>query len=213
VPTGSNPDELCINGMSFSRRNSVWANSALVATVDCRDWQHLEAEHGPLAGMQLQIDIEREAARLGGGNYTCPVQRVTDFMTGTLSGRPLPTSSYRLGIKEAPLHTLYSAPMNEAFTTALQRFDKQMPGYICDDALLHGAETRTSAAVRINRDDATLESLNVKGLYPSAEGAGYAGGIVSAAVDGLRVGQIIAADLLGTSLDADAAVYRVSSTY
>jgi uncharacterized FAD-dependent dehydrogenase len=207
VPTSTDSGLLCINGMSFSKRNSKWANSALVATVGEADWAHHVAAHGTLAGMELQREIELEAAVRGGGNFVVPVQRVIDFRAGELSSpAALPTSSYRLGIKSAPLHDLYSPCMTESILRALKRFEAQMPGFASHpEALLHAAETRTSAPVRIDRAADTTQSLTLAGLHPSGEGAGYAGGIVSSAVDGLLVGRVIAAELTGSSAAADAA--------
>lgn len=191
VPTSTNEEELCINGMSFSLRNSVWANSALVTTVDENDWRYFEGDDPSLAGVALQKYIERQAATLGGGNFVCPVQRVTDYLSDKVSDNSLPTSSYRLGVKSAALHTLYSQDITNSIKEALYKFNKIKPGFVCDEAMLHAAETRTSSPVQIIRDKETLESVSLKGLYPAGEGAGYAGGIVSAAVDGLKIGQMI----------------------
>ena len=197
VPTSTDSELLCINGMSFSRRDSKWANSALVATVGEEDWGHLIAQHGPLAAMELQREIELEAAKRGGGQFVAPVQRVVDFLSGQLSTVELPSSSYRLGIKSATLHDLYSPRMTEVIKQALGKFEAQMPGFASSPmAMLHAAETRTSAPVRVERG-ADTQSLTMKGLHPSGEGAGYAGGIVSSAVDGLHVGRVIAAELTG----------------
>ncbi|KAA6420919.1 MAG: oxidoreductase electron carrier [Trebouxia sp. A1-2] len=194
VPTTTNPEELCINGMSFSRRNSLWANSALVVAVQPPDWAHLEHQHGALAGVALQIQAERLAARLGGGNLVAPVQRVTDFLAGQLSSGVLPSSSYRLGVKSAGLHEVYSPAISQALKSALQQFEQKLPGFVSDAGLLHGVETRTSSPVRIDRG-LDLQSLSTAGLYPCGEGAGYAGGIVSAAVDGMKIAQAIVQDL------------------
>jgi uncharacterized FAD-dependent dehydrogenase len=200
VPTSTDAELLCINGMSFSRRDSKWANSALVSTVAENDWSHLVGEHKELAGMALQREIELEAARRGGGQFVAPVQRVADFLENKISTKDsLPSSSYRLGTKSSSLHKLYSESMTEAIKKALIRFEKQMPGFASSPlALLHAAETRTSAPVRIDRG-ADTQSLTLRGLHPSGEGAGYAGGIVSSAVDGLHVGRQIVAELTGRS--------------
>lgn len=196
VTTSTSPDELCINGMSFSRRNSAWANSALVVGVLPSDWSHLEALHGPLAGVELQRAYEREAASRGGGNLVAPVQLATDFLAGRGSlPDTIPSSSYRLGVRAAPLHDLYAPPLSAALCAALQRFEAQLPGFVSDQAVLHGAETRTSAPVRVDRDGATCQSLSHPGLFPVGEGAGYAGGIVSAAVDGIKVAEAVLASL------------------
>lgn len=129
----------------------------------------------------------------------CPVQRVTDFMDDVLSEGTLPTSSYRLGVQSAPLHALFSEEVTSALKQALRRFERSKPGFITDQALLHGVETRTSCPIRIDRGK-DCQSVSTPGLFPAGEGAGYAGGIVSAAVDGLLVGRAVAADILGQSM-------------
>eukprot|EP00873_Tetraselmis_striata_P000080 jgi/Tetstr1/420344/TSEL_011464.t1 len=198
VPTSTDAAFLCVNGMSFSRRNSKWANSALVVGVLPEDWAPWEPEFGSLAGVHLQETIEQRAAVMGGGNLVAPVQRARDFLTGELSSEPLPSSSYRLGVKSAPCHLLFPPPITAALREALNRFEARMPGFLHEEALLHGVETRTSAPVCIRRTEAMC-SVNTEGLWPAGEGAGYAGGIVSAAVDGMRVGQALAAFLSGAA--------------
>jgi uncharacterized FAD-dependent dehydrogenase len=198
-PTSVTEDELCINGMSFSRRNSLWANSAIVCTIGIEDFAPFveRSMHPALAGVEFQRHIERRAAEMGGGNFTCPVQTVPDFLSGSLSNeRRLPTSSYRLGVKSARLDTLYSPEITTSIKEALHEFGRMKgPRFIGDQALLHGAETRTSSPVVIVRDHETLESTAIRGLYPAGEGAGYAGGIVSAAVDGIRIGNALVTKL------------------
>lgn len=201
VPTSVDENELCVNGMSFSRRQSKWANSAIVVSVtptDCAatlgiDWKDDGSD--PLIGVRWQREIEREAARRGGGGLVVPVQRVTDFMLGQGDdgSTPFPTSSYRLGVRPALCHEIYPAFVTEALREALLRFDKEMPGFITPEALLHGVETRTSCPVQIARDKVTLQSKNVRHLFPVGEGAGHAGGIVSAAVDGMKAGAAVTA--------------------
>ena len=161
-----------------------------------------------LAGLLFQRAMEQEACRRGGGDLVCPVQRVTDFLAGVPStdAPDFPQSSYRLGVKPTSLHDLYPPPITEAIRRALREFDRRLPGFISDQALLHGVETRTSSAVRVSRDPSTLECEGVPGLFPCGEGAGYAGGIVSAAVDGLKVAQSLI-----RSLDAAAAAAAASS--
>lgn len=194
-PTSITEDELCINGMSFSRRNSLWANSAIVCTIGVDDFAPYvdRALHPALAGVEFQKHIERRAAEMGGGNFTCPVQTVPDFLAGSLSDeKRLPTSSYRLGVKSARLDTLYPTDITASIKDALREFGRMKgASFIGDEALLHGAETRTSSPVVIIRDRETLESTSIRGLYPAGEGAGFAGGIVSAAVDGLRIGAAV----------------------
>lgn len=201
VPSSTDPNEVCVNGMSFSKRDSVWANSALVVTVDAEDpiLEPYREEHGVLAGLAFQRDMENRASVLGGGNWTVPVQRVTDFCNGQVSST-IPSSSYRLGVQSAPCHELYPAPITAALTDALtNHFSKNMPGYYHPDGLLHAVETRTSSPLRISRDRETLQALGSENLFPAGEGAGFAGGIVSAAVDGLVVAEGVLDKLYGTS--------------
>lgn len=187
------PNYLCINGMSFSKRQSPWANAAIVVSVSPDDMIPLGGS-SPLRGMIWQQLHEKKAAEMGGGNLVAPVQRVTDFLRGQINsiGDSSPIkSSYRLGVREANCHEIYPPFVTEALRRALIEFDRRMPGFVCDDAILHGVETRTSSPVQIVRDKITFESVSVQGLYPSGEGAGYAGGIISAAVDGMKVARAI----------------------
>ncbi|KAK3221643.1 hypothetical protein Dsin_008668 [Dipteronia sinensis] len=194
VLTSTNPSELCINGMSFSRRSSRWANAALVVNVSTKDFDALNF-HGPLAGVEFQREFERRAATMGGGNFVVPVQTVTDFLENNLSATPVPPSSYRLGVKAANLHELFPTHITDALKHSISMFDKELPGFISKAALLHGVETRTSSPLQIPRCNDTYESTSLKGLYPVGEGAGYAGGIVSAAVDGMYAGFAVAKNL------------------
>lgn len=204
MPTSVNPEELCINGMSFSQRQSKWANSALVVSVKPDDMVSATGDWAPdypLRGVLWQEHFERAAASMGGGDLVAPVQRVTDFLVGQMSTPDEDTgsfsSSYRMGVRAAPLHELYPPFITAAVREALHTFNQRMPGFICPEAILHGVETRTSAPVQITRDRCTFECVSLKGLYPAGEGAGYAGGIVSAAVDGLRVGKAVCGEVSG----------------
>jgi len=202
VPASTDPSEVCVNGMSFSRRDSLWANSALVVTVAPDDpvLDSYRNTAGVLAGVAFQRDMERKAAAMGGGNLTVPVQRVTDFINGVAS-TSAPASSYRLGVKPAACHEIYPAALTTALRHALTNFfAEQMPGYVCEEAVLHAVETRTSSPVRIARDDANLKAIGIDHLFPAGEGAGFAGGIVSAAVDGMAVADAVEASLTGTPL-------------
>ena len=217
VPSSTEEGELCINGMSFSKRDSVFANSAMVVTVDPDDkiLEQYRKDHGNLAGLEFQRDMERKAFELGGGDMRAPVQRLTDFVDQRIT-ESVPPSSYRLGVKPAELHDIYPEPIYNALVHAIvNNFEKQMPGFLCNDAILHGVETRTSSPVRVLRDKETLQASGVDNLFPSGEGkemissqlyhcrtfsnklyifyvgAGFAGGIVSAAVDGLMVANAI----------------------
>jgi len=195
VPSSTEHGELCINGMSFSKRDSIWANSAMVVTVSPDDpiLEKYRLTHGTLAGLEFQRDMERKAYDLGGGGMRAPVQRLTDFVNGKVSeSESVPSSSYRLGVTSAACHDIYPQPLYNALVHAItHNFDKQMPGFLCDQALLHGVETRTSSPVRVLRDSTTLQASGVDNMFPSGEGAGFAGGIVSAAVDGLLVANAI----------------------
>ena len=199
VPASTNPAEVCVNGMSFSKRDSLWANSALVVTVDPDDpiLDEYRASHGVLAGVAFQQDMERRAAEMGGGNLVVPVQRLTDFINESPS-ISAPPSSYRLGVKPSPVHKIYPKPMVHALKDALvNHFDRQMPGYVCDEGLLHAVETRTSSPLRISRDRESLQAIGIHRLFPAGEGAGFAGGIVSAAVDGLVVAEAVLEEIFG----------------
>ncbi len=186
VPASTENDEVVVNGMSLSRRDSPFANSGLVSTVEPEDLKPYAHEHGVLAGMAFQKHLERAAKQAGGGGQVAPGQRVTDFLSGKISAN-LPTTSYFPGVNPAPLHELLPPWITSRMREGLRLFDRQMRGYVSDEVLLLGFETRTSSPVRIPRRDDTLQHPDVTGLFPCGEGAGYAGGIVSAAMDGLRV--------------------------
>ncbi|XP_066368041.1 uncharacterized protein [Miscanthus floridulus] len=194
VPTSTNPSELCINGMSFSRRASKWANSALVVTVSSHDFKPFQS-HGPLAGVEFQREFERRAAMMGGGDFVVPAQCVTDFISNRLSVTTLPPSSYRLGVRPSNLHELFPPYITEALQQSIIMIDREMPGFVSSKAVLHGVETRTSSPLQISRHGETYESTSLRGLYPIGEGAGYAGGILSAAVDGMYCGFALAKQL------------------
>jgi hypothetical protein len=193
VPASTEPDGLVINGMSLSRRDSPYANSGLVVGVEPHDWERAGFD-GALGGVELQRTIEREAMIAGGNDLAAPATRVTDFLAGRAS-TTVPESSYLPGLVAsdvAPVLNRAGLPIADGIKQALRAFDKKMRGYITSEAVLVATESRTSAPVRVPRDPATLESVDLAGLYPAGEGAGYAGGIVSAAMDGLRIGRAIA---------------------
>jgi hypothetical protein len=169
----------------LARRDSPFANSGIVVTVEPKDTAHLQSEHGALAGVAFQKALEVLASQSGGGKQQAPGQRVTDFLKNRLS-RDLPDTSYRPGIVSAPLHELIPKFISWRMQRGLTQFGKSKPGYITEESNLVGFETRTSSPVRIPRDHKTCEHLELEGLFPCGEGAGYAGGIVSAALDGLR---------------------------
>jgi uncharacterized FAD-dependent dehydrogenase len=192
VPCATENDEVVVNGMSLSKRDSPFANSGMVVTVEPEDTKELQKEHGVLAGIAFQKALEHSAKKSGGGGQVAPGQRVTDFLRGRISSS-LPKTSYHPGIHPAPLHELLPEWIVWRMRQGLTLFGKQKAGYVTEEANLIGFETRTSSPVRIPRDESTLEHPEVKGLFPCGEGAGFAGGIVSAALDGLRCADAVEA--------------------
>lgn len=192
VAATSELNRVVTNGMSQYSRNERNANSGIVVGITPEDYPG-----GPLAGIELQERLESHAYILGGSTYEAPAQLVGDFIAGRASsalGSVEP--SYKPGVKLVDLADALPAYAIEAIREALPAFDKQIKGFAQHDAILTGIETRTSSPLRITRDD-TLQSVNVKGLFPAGEGAGYAGGILSAGVDGIRVAEALARDMLG----------------
>ncbi len=185
VPAATENDEVVVNGMSLSKRDSPFANSGLVVTVEPGDTRDFVEEHGVLAGVAFQKRLERLAKEAGGGGQTAPGQRVPDFLSRRDS-RELPATSYRPGLNPARLDELLPPFIVSRMREGLRLFGRRMPGYTGEEAGLIGVETRTSAPVRIPRDPETLQHPEVRGLFPCGEGAGFAGGIVSAALDGMR---------------------------
>lgn len=184
IPASTSPGELVLNGMSVSRRDSPFANSGLVVSVDEKDWVDYN-NYGVFAGLEFQKHIERLAFEAGGKTQRAPAQRVTDFVNGKIS-ESLPRTSYIPGTVIAPLHEILPDTIVTGLKKSLKEFDKKMRGYFTEEAQILAAETRTSSPVRIPRDSNSLMHTELKGLFPSGEGAGYAGGIVSAAIDGER---------------------------
>ena len=193
VAATSEPGRVVTNGMSQYSRNERNANSGLVVGISPEQ----DYPGGPLAGIELQEKLESAAYLLGGSNYQAPGQLVGDFIAGratTALGSVEP--SYKPGVTLVDLAPSLPAFAIEAIREALPAFDRQIKGYSMHDAVLTGIETRTSSPLRITRDD-SFQSLNLKGLFPAGEGAGYAGGILSAGVDGIRVAEAVAKSLLG----------------
>lgn len=187
VPSSSEPGMVVTNGMSEYRRDGQNANAALVVSVTPEDF----GTH-PLDGVQFQRRLEQEAFRLGGGGYQAVGTTVAGFLQGTGGlklGRVTP--SYALGVAPCRPEELFPPFVTQMLRQGLVRFERRLPGFAAGDCVLTGPETRTSSPLRILRDGETLMSRSVAGLYPCGEGAGYAGGIMSAAVDGLRVAQRI----------------------
>jgi uncharacterized FAD-dependent dehydrogenase len=190
VPAATENDEVVVNGMSLSRRDSPFANSGMVATVEPEDLLPWTKEHGVLAGIVFQKELERAAKQAGGGGQVAPGQRVADYLRGRIS-QDLPETSYFPGARPAPLHELLPRWITSRMREGLDLFDRQIRGYASPTALLLGFETRTSSPVRIPRREDNLQHPEIAGLFPCGEGAGYAGGIVSAALDGLRVADAV----------------------
>lgn len=187
VAAASEEDTVVVNGMSNYKRDNVNANSALVVAVSPEDFE----DTTPLGGIEFQRKYERLAFEVGGRNYNAPVQKVQDFLKDKVSTSFANTNpTYTPGTEFADLRKCAPDFVVDSIKEALVVFDRRIPGYAGEGALLTGMETRTSAPVKINRNE-EYESINVKGLYPTGEGAGYAGGIISAAVDGLRVAEKI----------------------
>ena len=197
VGATSEPGRVVTNGMSQHSRNERNANSGLVVPVSDADLEsHERWPADPLAGLVFQRELESLAFQLGGQDYSAPVQRQEDFLAGrpsTSLGSVSP--SYQPGVQPSDLAKLLPEPMVDALREALPAFGQKLSGYDHPDAVLTGVETRTSSPLRIPRDD-RLESLNVHGLTPAGEGAGYAGGILSAAIDGIRAAEAVALRLL-----------------
>jgi hypothetical protein len=194
VPAATEADGVVVNGMSLSRRDSPFASAGLVVAVEVADLARLGLAE-PLGGVELQRRLERAAAIAGGGELRAPATRATDFVRGRASST-VPATSYQPGLAAGDVGAVLDAtglPLAARLREALGAFDRQMRGYLTEDAVLVGVESRTSSPVRIPRDRERLVSPDLAALYPCAEGAGYAGGIVSAALDGIRVARSILA--------------------
>lgn len=183
VPASTAPNEIVVNGMSPSLRNSPFANSGIVVEIRAEDLAAF-ANHGPLAGLRFQQMLEQTAyLEAGEKGQTAPAQRATDFVAGKMSA-DLPACSYIPGLAPSPLHAWLPASIGKRLREGLVAFDQKMRGFLTREAVLVGVESRTSSPVRIPRDRDTLQHVQIKGLYPCGEGAGYAGGILSSAIDG-----------------------------
>ncbi len=181
APCATGADEIVVNGWSPSRRNNPHANSGTVVQVSLQDTEGTDA----FALLRFQQQVEQQAFRAGGGRLVAPAQRMVDFVQGRLSA-DLPDNSYKPGLASAELKDVLPGFIHQALQKALPVFGRKMKGYFTNEAVLVGVESRTSSPVRIPRDKQTLQHPQLKGLYPCGEGAGYAGGIVSAAIDGMN---------------------------
>ena len=189
APCATAPGEIVTNGWSPSKRDNPYANSGIVVTTELIDLKDYEQE-GPLAGLRYQQALEKMAWQAGGETQTAPAQRLLDFVNNKLSPT-LPKVSYQPGILSAPLHTLLPEAIGKRLQIGFQEFGKKMRGYLSNDAVIVGVESRTSSPIRIPRINETLQHPQIKGLFPCGEGAGYAGGIVSAAIDGQKCANAI----------------------
>jgi uncharacterized protein len=190
APASTNPGELVLNGWSPSKRNNPFANSGMVVTIEEKDMPALR-KHGPLAGLSFQQQVEQRAFETGGGKFVAPAQRMTDFVEGRLSA-DLPACSYLPGLRSAPLKEVLPGFVYEALQKGFRIFGEKKPGYYTRDAVVVATESRTSSPVRIPRDVEKLHHPQLRNLFPCGEGAGYAGGIISAAMDGEKVADSIA---------------------
>jgi uncharacterized protein len=189
VPAATAPGEIVINGMSLSRRDSPYANSGVVTAVELEDMQ-LYKEAGVLMGVALQREVEQRMFSVGDGTQAAPAQRLTDFLARK-SSTDIPPSSYIPGLFPAMLHELMPAWIYDRLAYGIRGFDHKMNGYIDSDAVVVATESRTSSPVRVPREAASGMHVEVKGLFPCGEGAGYAGGILSAAMDGQYIARAV----------------------
>lgn len=198
VPAASGPEQIVVNGMSPSNRGSVWANSGMVVELQPEDFGARFSMFGVLAGIKFQEDLERQCYLNGNCKQTAPAQRMTDFVNRRNSF-DLPRSSYSPGLIASPLHfwlpDFIAARLQEGF----KYFGKVSHGFLTREAVMIGVETRTSSPVRIPRDRESMTHIRLRGFYPCGEGAGYAGGIVSAAIDGERCAEALSMQIKQSS--------------
>ena len=193
APCATSPGEVVTNGWSPSKRDQATANSGIVIELKLEDFKPYE-KFGALAGMEFQKSIEQKAWHLAGETQKVPAQRMVDFTQHKVSA-DIPKTSYVPGTTSVEMGQVFPGFLSQILREGFTEFGKTMKGYLTNDAILHAPESRTSSPVRIPRDSETLEHLQIKGLYPCGEGAGYAGGIISAAIDGekcaLKIGQLL----------------------
>ena len=195
IPAATGPEQLVVNGMSPASRGTQWSNSGMVVEVRPEDLPSLPSSEGgnedPLAMMRFQEELERMCWQQGNMKQTAPAQRMADFVNGKLS-YDLPRSSYAPGLVSSPLHFWLPKSISHRLQQGFKVFGRQAHGFLTNEAVMIAMETRTSSPVRIVRDNETLMHVQVEGLFPCGEGAGYAGGIVSAGVDGERCAEMCA---------------------
>jgi uncharacterized FAD-dependent dehydrogenase len=195
APAATNAGEIVVNGWSPSKRNNPYANSGIVVSVEEKNVQAFK-KYEALAGMYFQQSVEQKAFEAGGGKLVAPAQRLMDFSQGKTSAS-LPDCSYLPGVRSADLKQVLPDFVHQSLQTAFREFSKKMKGYFTNDAVVVATESRTSSPVRIPRDHISMQHPQIKNLYPCGEGAGYAGGIVSAAMDGEKIANQIAMVLYG----------------
>lgn len=193
APCATAPGEVVTNGWSPSKRDQPTSNSGIVVSLDLKDFEPYK-EYGALSGLQFQKEIEQKAWSLGGKTQKVPAQRLVDFTENRLSA-DIPKTSYQPGTTSVELGTLLPKFIHGTLQEGFKLFDQSMRGYLTNEAVVHAPESRTSSPVRIPRDPKTLEHVQIKGLYPCGEGAGYAGGIISAAIDGEKCAEQVKASL------------------
>ena len=190
VPAATAPGEIVVNGMSLSRRDSPYANSGTVVSVELEDLQDFK-QHGIFAALEFQRSVEQTVFRHGDGSQQAPAQRLVDFVDGKVSA-DLPDGSYIPGMYSAPVHEILPTGIYQRLRQGVQDFGRKMRGYYSQEAKVIATESRTSSPLRIPRDGKTRMHTDVIGLFPAGEGAGYAGGILSAAMDGRNVARSVA---------------------
>ena len=195
APCATSPGEVVTNGWSPSKRDQSTANSGIVVELKLEDFKPFQ-KFGPLAGMEFQKAIEQKAWYLAGETQKVPAQRMVDFTQNKIS-QNIPKTSYVPGTTPVEMGQVFPGFFTQIMREGFLQFEKSMKGYLTNDAILHAPESRTSSPVRIPRDDFSLEHLQIKGLYPCGEGAGYAGGIISAAIDGEKCALKVAESLVG----------------
>jgi len=190
VPSATSQEEVVVNGMSPSGRNSPYANSGIVVEIRPGDLGRY-SKYNEEAGIEFQKELEKEAWLRGGETQRAPAQRLADFVSGKFSGS-LPEVSYFPGVTSSPLHEWLPDMIGNRLREGFKLFDKLIEGFITNEAVILGVESRTSSPVRMPRNPETFEYIGISGLYPCGEGSGYSGGIISSAVDGMRVAEMIA---------------------
>jgi len=193
APCATSPGEVVTNGWSPSKRDQATANSGIVIELQLEDFKSF-AKFGALAGMEFQKSIEQNAWHLAGQSQKVPAQRMIDFTQKRVSS-DIPKTSYVPGTTSVEMGAVFPGFLSQILREGFTEFGKSMRGYLTNEAVIHAPESRTSSPVRIPRDPLTYEHVQIKGLYPCGEGAGYAGGIISAAIDGEKCALMIGAIL------------------